>query len=177
MVEKAGIEKETYRWLHILFSSHVHGLPMSYFRMGGDNEERGRGLPSPIEEGYTSLCLSMAATQSARSILLVGATGVFGRRLARQLAAMDGVALTVTSRDASRAESLADKLRKDGAMAEITALPFDNRGDLPKFASLAPWLVIDASGPFQGGDYSLARASLEAGANYVDLADARDHVL
>jgi len=114
---------------------------------------------------------------SAGSILLVGATGVFGDRLARQLAAMPGVALTVTSRDAARAESLAAKLRDDGAVAEVKALPLDNRADLPKLASLAPWLVIDASGPFQGGDYSIARASLEAGAHYLDLADARDHVL
>ncbi len=60
MAENAGIEKETYRFLHILFSSHVHGLPMSYFRMG--EQERGRGVPSPVEEGYTSICLSCAAS-------------------------------------------------------------------------------------------------------------------
>jgi hypothetical protein len=60
MAQNAGIEKETYRFLHILFSSHVHGLPMSYFRMG--EQERGRGVPSPVEEGYTSICLSCAAS-------------------------------------------------------------------------------------------------------------------
>lgn len=62
LAERAGIEKGTYRWLHVLFSSHVHGLPMSYFRMGGDEVERGRGLPSPVEESYTSLCLSLASS-------------------------------------------------------------------------------------------------------------------
>jgi hypothetical protein len=60
MAEKAGIEKNHYRFLHIMFSSHVHGLPMSYFRMG--EQERGRGVPSPIEESYTSICLSCAAS-------------------------------------------------------------------------------------------------------------------
>ena len=60
MVEKAGLEKNSYRLLNVLFSSHVHGLPMSYFRMG--EQERGRGLPSPVEEGYTSICLSCAAS-------------------------------------------------------------------------------------------------------------------
>jgi hypothetical protein len=60
MIEKAGLEKPTYRFLNILFSSAVHGLPMSYYRMG--QQERGRGLPSPVEEGYTSICLSLAAT-------------------------------------------------------------------------------------------------------------------
>jgi hypothetical protein len=60
MMEKAGLEKATYRFLNIVFSSHIHGLPMSYYRMAV--QERGRGLPSPIEEGYTTVCLSLAAT-------------------------------------------------------------------------------------------------------------------
>ena len=59
MTERAGLERPTYRFLNILFSSHVHGLPMSYYRMG--MQERGRGLPSPIEEGYTTICLSLAS--------------------------------------------------------------------------------------------------------------------
>lgn len=61
MLEKAGIEKKTYRGLHILFSTHVHGLPMSYYRIG--EQERGRGIPSPVEEGYTSLCHSLGAAR------------------------------------------------------------------------------------------------------------------
>lgn len=59
MAEKAGIEKALFRWLYVLLSSHVHALPMSFFRIG---EERGRGLPTPVEEGYTSICLSLAST-------------------------------------------------------------------------------------------------------------------
>jgi Family of unknown function (DUF5677) len=78
MAEKAGVDKETYRFLHVLFSSHVHGLPMSYFRMG--EQERGRGVPSPIEEGYTSICLSCAATLLASTRDDV--RGLFGQRRA-----------------------------------------------------------------------------------------------
>ena len=62
LMEKAGMEVETFRMLYILFSTHVHALPMSFYRLGGDNPERGRGLPSPVEEGYSSLCLTLAAT-------------------------------------------------------------------------------------------------------------------
>lgn len=65
MLEKAGMEKNTYRWLNVLFSSHVHGLPMSYYRMG--QQDRGRGVPSPVEEGYTSLCHSLTATLLVRT--------------------------------------------------------------------------------------------------------------
>jgi len=60
--EKAGIDKNTFRMIWTLFSSHVHGLPFSFYRIGGGESERGRGLPSRVEEGYTSLCLSFAAT-------------------------------------------------------------------------------------------------------------------
>ncbi|MFP1813909.1 DUF5677 domain-containing protein [Lonsdalea quercina] len=65
--EKVGINKSTFRWLYVLLSSHVHGLPMSFYRIGSGEDERGRGLPSPIEENYTSLCLSFVMT------LMVGA--------------------------------------------------------------------------------------------------------
>ncbi len=55
---RAGVELDTFRLLYRLLSSHVHGLPMSFYRMG--EEERGRGVISEVEEGYTSLCLSFA---------------------------------------------------------------------------------------------------------------------
>lgn len=65
--EKVGIDKSTFRWLYVFLSSHVHGLPMSFYRVGEGPDERGRGLPSPVEDDYTSLCLSFAIS------LLVGA--------------------------------------------------------------------------------------------------------
>ena len=43
--------------------------------------------------------------------------------------------------------------------------------------ALSPWLVIDASGPFQSASYDLARATLDLGAHWIDLADARDYLL
>ena len=60
--EKAGVEKTTFRWIYLLFSTHVHGLPMSFYRIGEEGSDRGRGLPSPVEENYTRLCLSFAST-------------------------------------------------------------------------------------------------------------------
>jgi hypothetical protein len=38
------------------------------------------------------------------------------------------------------------------------------------------FLVIHAAGPFQGDDYRVPQLCLEAGAHYLDLADARDFV-
>jgi len=59
ILERAGLEKSAYRFLNVVFSSHVHGLPMSYFRMAEEN--RGRGLPSPVEESSTTICLSLGS--------------------------------------------------------------------------------------------------------------------
>ncbi|MGZ2484588.1 hypothetical protein ACVITL_003111 [Rhizobium pisi] len=62
IAEKAGIDLKTFRTLYVVFSSHVHGLPMSFYRIAGDSPEQGRGLPSSIEENHSSLCLTLAAT-------------------------------------------------------------------------------------------------------------------
>jgi hypothetical protein len=62
IAERAGIDLKTFRYLYVLFSSHVHALPMSFYRMGRNGDGRGRGLPSPSEENYSMLCLSMSAT-------------------------------------------------------------------------------------------------------------------
>lgn len=67
IAERAGIDLWMFRFLYVLFSSHVHALPMSFYRIGGDYPERGRGLPSEPEEGYSSLCLSLSATLLVRT--------------------------------------------------------------------------------------------------------------
>jgi Domain of unknown function (DUF4166) len=111
-----------------------------------------------------------------RRIVLIGATGFFGRRLAQRLAAIDGVELALTSRSEERAQAVAKAL---GGGAKVTAFVFD-RDDASSFArlkSLSPWLVIDASGPFQSASYDLARAAIGLGAHWIDLADARGYLL
>lgn len=67
LAERAGMEIDTFRWLYVLFSTHVHALPMSFYRIAGDTQERGRGLPSPIEQHYSSLCLALAATLTVQT--------------------------------------------------------------------------------------------------------------
>lgn len=61
----AGVDLHHFRWLYKLLSSQVHGLPMSFYRNGENN--RGRGVHSESEEGFTSLCLSFAITLLIRS--------------------------------------------------------------------------------------------------------------
>jgi hypothetical protein len=47
-----------FRFIYRFLSNQVHSLPMSFYRMA--EQERGRGVESRIEVGYTSLCLDTA---------------------------------------------------------------------------------------------------------------------
>ena len=111
-----------------------------------------------------------------RRIVLIGATGFFGRRLAQRLTAIEGVELVLTSRSEERARVIANTL---GGGANISAFAFDrdDPSSVARLKMLSPWLVIDASGPFQSASYDLARAAIGLGAHWIDLADARDYLL
>lgn len=63
---RAGIEIKQFRWLYKFLSSHVHGLPMSFYRMG-QFDGRGRGLHCDVEDNYSCLCVSFALTLLVRS--------------------------------------------------------------------------------------------------------------
>jgi hypothetical protein len=62
---RAGIALPLFQWMWKLMSTHTHSLPMSFYRMG--NNERGRGVQTPVEEGYTKLLLSFSMTLLAAS--------------------------------------------------------------------------------------------------------------
>jgi hypothetical protein len=61
--ERSGEKKNHFRVFHILFSNHLHGLPMSYFRLDELDDRRESGFPSEKEEIYTGLCLSFVTEQ------------------------------------------------------------------------------------------------------------------
>ena len=106
-----------------------------------------------------------------KRIVLIGATGVFGRALAQGLCGLAQAEMVLTSRSLVKAQALASSL-------DAQAAAFDTRDDAGAFFALwQPWLVIDASGPFQGAGYGLPRAALLAGAHWFDIADARDYIL
>lgn len=111
-----------------------------------------------------------------RRVVLIGATGVFGRRLARHLSRMDGIDLVLTSRSREKAQTLAQELAA-GARVPVSSAGLDRDRELvASLAALKPWLVIDASGPFQQQGYEVPTAALLLGAHVVDLADARGYL-
>lgn len=103
-------------------------------------------------------------------VLLVGASGVFGSRLAERLALERGIALTLAGRRREPLEAVRKKIG-GGALRTLDRDWIEAR-DLAGYD-----LVIDAAGPFQQSGTRLVEAAIEAAVDYVDLADGRDWVV
>ncbi|QGZ93444.1 SDR family oxidoreductase [Terricaulis silvestris] len=106
-----------------------------------------------------------------KRVVIVGGSGVFGRRLAEGLHASTSSYIILAGRSLERAQRAATDL----GTPEAIALDRDT-ATADVLRALRADLIIDAAGPFQGADLRFTRAVIEAGANYIDLADARDFV-
>jgi saccharopine dehydrogenase-like NADP-dependent oxidoreductase len=111
-----------------------------------------------------------------RTVLVVGATGAFGERLAEGLV-RSGFAVIGAARNTARLDVLARRLGHRFAVEPLDRSRID-AACLQELRARWPSLfaVADASGPFQTSDYRLPRAAIGAGLHYVDLADARAFV-
>lgn len=111
----------------------------------------------------------------AQKILIIGGTGVFGKRLVRHLAGEANVVLYLSSRSAAKAAGFIKTFSQP--KAKLHPLQLDSQGNLKeKLDQIRPDIVVDCSGPFQWAGYETALAALEAGAHFIDLADARDYL-
>jgi saccharopine dehydrogenase-like NADP-dependent oxidoreductase len=113
------------------------------------------------------------ATTSHR-VLILGAYGFFGQRIAAGLARHPGIELLLAGRDASKATALAYQLGLHANRARAIDATDPRLGALLK--KLGVNTVIHTAGPFQGQQYHVARAAIEAGSHYLDLADGRAFV-
>ena len=109
-------------------------------------------------------------------VLIIGATGHFGGRICRRLAGHPGIELVVASRSLSAASDLAGELATTQTPVEAAALDQVAPDFESQLRAIAPDIVAHTAGPYQGQDYCVARACIEAGSHYVDLADGRDFV-
>lgn len=106
-------------------------------------------------------------------VLIIGGYGNFGGYIARALASDPDIALLIGGRSRAKADEFAAGLggKAQGCAIDIGSLSLPD--DLKK---LRPDVVIHTVGPFQGQDHRVARAAIQAGSHYLDLADARDFV-
>jgi saccharopine dehydrogenase-like NADP-dependent oxidoreductase len=118
----------------------------------------------------------MAAASSRFCILIVGSTGVFGKRIAELLKRDGDLDLVVAGRTRATLDVQASKLSSTHGRLVRVAVLDANTVQESDLATLGVRLVINASGPYQDGHYGLARAAMGAGCHYIDLADARAFV-
>lgn len=102
-------------------------------------------------------------------VLIIGATGVFGSRLAELAAREPGLMLTLAARGHAPLDALAARL--GGLPIRLLDRERLTAADLSGFD-----VVIDAAGPFQASAPTVIEAAIAAGVHYVDLADGRAFV-
>ena len=107
-------------------------------------------------------------------VLIIGGYGNFGGYIARALAPNPNISLVIGGRSQAKADAFAAEL---GAANPAEGCSIDINGDIAAaLAGIKPDVVIHTTGPFQSQDHRVARASIAAGAHYLDLADAREFV-
>jgi NAD(P)-dependent dehydrogenase (short-subunit alcohol dehydrogenase family) len=105
----------------------------------------------------------------AQRVVILGGYGTYGSLIAEQLAKSHGQ-VVIAGRNAIRAQSLADSLKADFARCDVSdAVSL-------RHAISGAHLVINASGPFQGTDYTIPEACIEQCCHYIDLGDGRKYV-
>jgi len=109
-------------------------------------------------------------------VVVFGGTGHFGARICRRLAKEPDLELIVTSRSAERAIRLAAELQDQAATVNIAAVDQDAPDLAARLRELNPAVTIHTAGPYQGQDYRVAQACIDAGCHYIDLADGRQFV-
>lgn len=108
------------------------------------------------------------------TVLVLGGYGFFGQRIAAALASSGTLRVLIGGRDLARARAAGQRL---GLPAEqAVAVDAQDRNLAEIFRRLRINVVIHTAGPFQGQDYSVARAAIEARSQYIDLADGRQFV-
>lgn len=101
-------------------------------------------------------------------ILIIGASGMFGSRLARLLAQEPGLSLWLAGRQAAPLRALAAELGAQVRLLDRTCITAAHMSDID--------VVIDAAGPYKAGETGVIEAALAAGVHYIDLADGRAFV-
>lgn len=109
-----------------------------------------------------------------RTVLVLGGYGFFGLRISAALASTESVRVLVGGRDLERAKAATRAI--DLSVEHAVVLDAHDRQLADVLRRLHVDVVIHTAGPFQGQDYSVARAAIAAGCHYIDLADGRQFV-
>jgi len=110
-------------------------------------------------------------------IVIVGGYGAFGTNVAKRLARDRSRHIVIAGRSLGKAQAYAATLAALHPRTRIEAAQLDATCiSGAELRALGAAVVVNASGPFQAQNYTLARACIAAGSHYIDLADARAFV-
>jgi saccharopine dehydrogenase-like NADP-dependent oxidoreductase len=113
---------------------------------------------------------------AACRVLVLGGYGHFGGRICRALARDANIELIVAGRNLAAAQAFAAGLVCAGRPARAAALDHGAPDLAEKLVQSGARVAVHTGGPYQGQDYHVACACIEAGLHYVDLADGRAFV-
>lgn len=107
-------------------------------------------------------------------VVVLGGYGHFGARIVRALAALPQIRVIAAGRRPKQAT--ANLPGVDMRAVQLLQLDTAAPDFVERLAATGAALVIHTAGPFQGQGYDVARACLQAGMHYIDLADGREFV-
>lgn len=107
-----------------------------------------------------------------KRVLVIGGYGNFGSFISKKLAEDKNIQLIISGRSIEKAKACAEKIAANVEFARVDI----EQGFGESLKNLKPDIVIHTSGPYQGQGYGVARACIEYGCHYIDLADARSFV-
>ena len=108
------------------------------------------------------------------TVLVLGGYGFFGHRISAALASTASVRVLVGGRDLGRANAAVRSMGLPLEHAVAVDARDNNLADVLR--GLRVDVLVHTAGPFQSQDCSVARAAIEAGCHYIDLADGRQFV-
>lgn len=107
-------------------------------------------------------------------VLIIGGYGNFGSFIARRLADDENIQVIVAGRSLAKAQGM---VRSLDAVHPAEAVALDIFVSLKEqLVTLSVDIVIHTSGPYQAQDYFVAKACIDVGCHYIDLADGREFV-
>jgi saccharopine dehydrogenase-like NADP-dependent oxidoreductase len=113
------------------------------------------------------------------SVLVLGGYGLFGKRVCDLLLRNCDCEIVIAGRNLSQAKACCDGQDEPG---RTHAIAVDSQSpslvEELKFirSQFNTKVLIHCAGPFQGQSYAVARAAIDAGLHYIDLADGREFV-
>lgn len=105
---------------------------------------------------------------SNQEIVILGGNGTFGSLISEEL--VNSANVVIAGRDREKGQQFANSIG-----ANYVPCNAKDKGSLQNAVSGA-FIVINASGPFLPGDYSIPQTCMEENCHYIDIADDREYV-